>query len=224
MGFITGVKNIAEAAKGNGGNTRRLKLKDGDKVRGRIMGEFDPDSPHYDPKRGLSGVFIQHTSPYDYTKKAECTAAEGQCFACEQSRAAYAAGNKKEGRDWGARRRLYFNFLFEGDNGPEVAYFDVSTQKSAVYDNLVDQAGDTGSVTNMEWTLRRSGSDVTNTNYSILTSSFDSKPYDWPDVEPIDLEKLIPTIPYEDQEKFYGKPRAAAPLVEDADSETTIDW
>lgn len=203
MGFARGVKAIEEVvASGGGGDfARRLKIEDGDAYTVRIIEEGEQTSPFYDESRGLVGVILEHKSPKQefWMRKAECTLNdEGRCWACEQFSL---TGDKK----WKPKKRFYMNLIVDnGKDEPYVAYWDTATYRSTVYDNIMEMLFDTGSISNMEWRLKRKGAGQNDTTYTFMPKAPDSKPFDFTGFEPYDLEKIVPTIPYEEQKAYFG--------------------
>ena len=214
MGFAKGMKAIEKATERKTESfAKRVKLEDGQAVELRLINEMDEDSPNYSPERGLAGVIRQHSNPQNWQKKAECTMdGEGRCWACEQ---AQATGDKA----WRWKNRFYINALVDDKiNDPYVAYLDLATWRNNVYETIKDRFLDDGSISDVVWKYKRSGTGLSDTTYLFQIKSVDSKPFDWPeDLEPYDLESLVPTIAYADQADFYG---ASATMSERIDEET----
>lgn len=201
MSVITGLKNIRAKIEGpanDGPKARWLKLNDGQSVKIRFINEFDPDSPHYDPKRGLAIVVSEHTNPTDFRRKAACTMDdEGRCFGCEQHRKDPRAG-------WRPKLRFYVNVLV---NDGEEEYVAVWSQgvgpKATVTNMLIEYADDSGSISNLQWRLKRTGTG-TGTNYTLIPLAPDAVDFDWSAVEPYALQEVaVREITYNDQEAFY---------------------
>lgn len=217
MSVITGLKNIKSKMErpqmDEGSRARWLKLEDGQSVKIRFVNELDPDSPSYDKDRGLAIVVAEHTNPRDYRRKGLCTLDdEGRCFGCEMHRKDPKAG-------WKARLRFYTNVLV--DDGTE-QYLAVWSQgvgpKSTATNILIEYASDTGSISNLQWRLKRTGTG-TQTNYTLIPLATDSDEFDWADVDPFNLEKVaVRNITYPDQEAFY----MGADI--DTASTTSVDW
>lgn len=217
MTVITGLAGIRKKMEAprveDGPRARWLKIEDGQSVKIRFVNEIDPDSPNYNKDRGLAIVVAEHTNPKDYRRKAVCTLDdEGRCFGCEMHRRDPKAG-------WKARLRFYINALVDDGTDKYVAVWSqgVST-KSPTTTMLIEYAGDTQSVTNLQWRLKRSGTG-TQTSYALIPLATDTEPYDWSDVEPYDLQKVaIRSIAYPDQEAFY--------MGVDVDTSTSsaVDW
>ena len=226
MGFITGIKAITDATELSSASfVKNLKLEDGQAVKLRLISEFDPSSPHYDPARGLAGVFKQHQSPFNWMNKAECTMDDlGRCYACEK--AAELRGTDI-GAKWRVKRRFYTNVLVDdGMTDPYVAVWNLATYRSPNYEAIKDRFMDTGSVSNVTWRLKRSGKSQNDTTYVFQVIDIDSTPYEWPDLEPYALAGILPAIPYEEQEAFYnsGNSATVSNEVEEPRHSTDTEW
>jgi hypothetical protein len=217
MSVITGLKNIKNKMERpqseDGTRARWLKLDDGQSVKIRFINELDPDSPSYDKERGLAIVVAEHTNPRDYRRKGLCTLEdEGRCFGCEMHRKDTKAG-------WKARLRFYTNVLVEDGTDQYVAVWSQGVgQKSPATNMLIEYAGDTGSISNLQWRLKRSGTG-TQTSYTLIPLATDTEKFEWKDTDPFELEKVaIRNISYPDQEAFYMGMDA------DTSSSTSVDW
>jgi hypothetical protein len=202
MSVIKGLKDInalLEKPKyeGTGQKVRWVKLADGQSAKVRFVEELDQDSAHYAEARGLSVVVSEHTNPKDYKRKAACTQdSEGRCFGCEMAR-------KEPKSGWRARLRFYCNVLI--NDGTEDAYIAVWSQgisKQSAFNNIREYALDTGSISNLEWKLKRNGQG-TETSYTLIPSAPDKEPFNWEGTEPYPLELALRNIPYAEQEAFY---------------------
>lgn len=203
MSVITGLKAIQNKIDGgghenSGPRARWLKLEDGQGVKVRFINEIDPDSPSYDESRGLAIVVAEHTNPKDYKRKAVCSMSdEGRCYGCERDRQDPKAG-------WRAKLRYYTNLLVDDGSDQYVAIWSQGVgPKSTTTKTIIEYASDTGSVSNLIWRLKRSGTG-TSTTYPLFPLTVDTEPFDWSGIEPYDLEKVaVRTIPYSNQENFY---------------------
>lgn len=217
MSIITGLNAIRKKMDGpkfeDGPKAKWLKLADGQSVKVRFINEVDADSPAYSPDRGLAIVVAEHTNPKDYRRKALCSLEEeGRCFGCEQHRRDPKAG-------WKAKLRFYTNVLVDDGTEKYVAVWSQGVgPKSPTTTMLIEYAGDTNSITNLTWRLKRNGTG-TQTSYALIPLATDSEKFDWSGVEPFELEKVaIRSVPYADQENFF--------MGVDADTtvSTSVDW
>jgi hypothetical protein len=202
MAIVKGLKNINNAldkpSDSEGSKARWVKLADGESVKIRFLQELDPDSPNYLEKNGLGFIAAEHTNPKNYKSKALCTSDDqGRCWACEQHRKDYKAG-------WKARSRLYINVLVDdGKEDPYVAILSQGTSGKSITPTLIEYAGEMGSVSNLTWRLKRSGTG-TSTEYVGISLGQDKEAFDLSKYELFQLEKVaVKEIPYEEQEKFY---------------------
>lgn len=202
MGVIKGLKAIEKISSGapsvsEGQRVVWLKLEDGQSAKIRFLNELDADSPHYNPKFDVAVVVQEHSNPKDYKRKAVCTAdTEGRCFGCEMAR-------KEPKSTWRAKNRYYTNVLVDdGVESPYVAVWSQGIFKQSAFNTIKEYFLDTGSVSNLTWKIRRQGTG-TNTNYVLLPTTPDTKPFDSNNLTPFNLEKVVREVPYSEQEAFY---------------------
>lgn len=202
MSVIKGLKEINALLdkpkyEGNGQKVRWVKLVDGQSAKIRFVEELDSDSAHYADERGLSVVVSQHTNPKDYKRMAVCTMdSEGRCFACEMAR-------KEPKSGWRSKMRFYCNVLVDdGTEDPYVAVWSQGISKQSAFNTIREYALETGSISNLEWKLKRNGQG-TETNYTLIPTKPDSEPFNWAGHEFYNLEKVVREVPYPEQEAFY---------------------
>jgi hypothetical protein len=204
MGVIKGLNALnkqmeAKTYSGDSQQGRWLAVKDGQSVKIRFLQEIDPDSKNYVETAGLAFIAIEHTNPKDYKRKALCTIEDqGRCYGCEMHRRDPKAG-------WKGRSRFYANVLVDdGAEAPYVAIFSQGAGPKSATPEIINYAGETGSITNLTWKLKRTGT-ATETNYSIIPlPTKDEGKVDISNYELFDLEKsAIRDIQYEEQENFY---------------------
>jgi hypothetical protein len=217
MTIVKGLKNINALVdkpkyEGTGTKVRWVKLADGQAAKIRFVNELDQDSANYNEDRGLAVVCSEHTNPKDYKRKAACTQeSEGRCFGCEMAR-------KEPKSGWRARLRFYTNVLV--DDGTEDAYVAVWSQgisKQSAFNTIREYALETGSISNLQWKLKRNGQG-TETNYTLIPNVPDSEPFKWDGYEFFNLDKVVREVPYPEQEAFYFG--FDTPSV----TSTNIDW
>lgn len=204
MGLVKGLSALNSALDKptpteGGAKGRWLKLDDGQSTKIRFLQELDPDSVNYSDKAGLGFIAVEHTNPTDYRRKALCSSEDqGRCFGCEMHRRDPKAG-------WKGKSRLYINVLVDdGTEDPYVAIFSQGAGGKSVTPAIIDYAGATGSITNVVWKLKRSGT-KTDTSYSIIPlPSTGTEPIDFDKYELFDLEKTaVRDVLYSEQEDFY---------------------
>lgn len=202
MSIIRGLKDINAIVdkpkyENTGEKIRWVKLADGQSAKIRFMEELDDESANFSPSRGLSIVVKEHTNPKDFKRKAlDTTDSEGRDWAEEMNRKDPKAG-------WRARLRFYCNVIVDdGTEPPYVAVWSQGISKQSAFNNLREYALDTGSISNLEWKLKRNGQG-TETSYTLLPSKPDSEPFKWDGHEPFNLDKVVRHVPYAEQEAFY---------------------
>lgn len=217
MSVIKGLKDIGALMdkpkyENNGQKVRWVKLADGQSAKVRFVEELDSDSANYDESRGLSVVIAEHTNPKDYKRKAVCTIdSEGRCYGCEMAR-------KEPKGGWRSRLRWYGNVIVDdGTEAPYVAVWSQGISKQSAFGNLREYAIETGSISNLEWKIKRNGQG-TETNYTLLPTKPDTEPFNFNGIEPFNLEKVVREVAYAEQENFYFG--FDAPSV----TSSSIDW
>jgi hypothetical protein len=202
MSVIKGLKDINALLdkpkfESTGQKVRWVKLADGQSAKIRFVEELDQDSASYNDARGLSVVIAEHTNPKDYKRKAACTIdSEGRCYGCEMAR-------KEPKSGWRSRLRFYCNVVI--DDGTEDAYVAVWSQgisKQSAFNTIREYALETGSISNLEWKIKRNGQG-TETSYTLLPTKPDSEPFNWDGIEAFNLEKVVREVTYAEQENFY---------------------
>ena len=224
MGIVKGLKDLNKALdkpsynEGDGSKARWVKLEDGESVKIRFLQELDPDSPSYNEKLGLGFIAVEHTNPKDYRRKALCSMDDqGKCWGCEQHRKDYKAG-------WKGRSRLYINVLVDdGKEEPYVAILSQGSSGKTVTPTLIEYAGEMGSITNLMWRIKRTGT-KTDTSYTIIPLAKDEAAFDTSALEMYKLEETaVRDLPYTEQEAFFAGEGGNS---ESSDSTTSssLDW
>lgn len=204
MGIVKGLKGLNQVmdkpshSDSDSTKGRWVKLEDAESVKIRFLQELDPDSPSYNEKNGLGFIAVEHTNPENYRRKALCSMDDqGKCWGCEQHRKDYKKG-------WKGRSRLYINVLVDdGKEDPYVAILSQGSSGKTVTPTLIEYAGEMGSITNLMWRIKRSGT-KTDTSYTIIPLAKDEVEFDSSKLEIFELEKTaVRDLPYADQESFY---------------------
>lgn len=221
MGIVKGLSNLnaqldKPSSNSEGQKGTWLKLDDGQSVKIRFLQELDPDSPNFDNRAGIGFIAVEHTNPKDWKRKALCSADDqGRCFGCEMHRKDPKAG-------WKGRSRLYINVLVDdGTQDPYVAILSQGSGAKSATPEIIQYAGETGSISNVLWRLKRTG-EKTDTNYSIIplpsTDTVDVGNY-----ELFDLEKVaVRDIAYADQEGFYFG--VTSDSSEESSVSSSVEW
>ena len=225
MGIVTGLAAMNKqmerpATTGETQKGRWLQLKDGQSLKIRFMQEIDADSPSYVEKAGLAFIAVEHTNPKDYKRKALCTIEDqGRCYGCEMHRRDPKAG-------WKGRSRFYANVLVDdGAEEPYVAIFSQGAGPKSATPEIINYAGETGSITNLNWKLKRTG-EKTDTNYSIIPlPTADAKPIDLDKYELFDLQKTaVRDVQYSEQENFYLGITSDSHDSEASSTSSAVEW
>ena len=222
MGIVKGLKDLNKALDkpqsngGEGSKARWVKLEDGESVKIRFLQELDPDSPSYNAKLGLGFIAVEHTNPKDYRRKGLCSMDDqGKCWGCEQHRKDFKAG-------WKGRSRLYINVLVDdGKEDPYVAILSQGSSGKTVTPTLIEYAGEMGSISNLMWRIKRTGT-KTDTSYTIIPLAKDEEAFDATSLELYVLEETaVRDLPYSDQESFFNGEGSN----QEADStSSSVDW
>jgi hypothetical protein len=222
MGIVKGLKDLNKALDkpqstgGEGTKARWVKLEDGESIKIRFLQELDPDSPNYSDKNGLGFIAVEHTNPKDYRRKALCTMDDqGKCYGCEQHRKDYKAG-------WKGRSRLYINVLVDdGKEDPYVAILSQGSSGKTITPTLIEYAGEMGSISNLMWRVKRTGT-KTDTSYTAIPLAKDESAFDSSSLELYDLEKVaVRDLPYTDQEAFFN---GEGGQEESSSTSSSVDW
>jgi len=224
MGIVKGLKDLNKALdkptySESDSKGRWVKLEDSESVKIRFLQELDPDSPTYNEKNGLGFIAVEHTNPKDYRRKALCSMEDqGKCYGCEQHRKDYKAG-------WKGRSRLYMNVLVDdGKEDPYVAILSQGSSGKTITPTLIEYAGEMGSITNLMWRIKRSGT-KTDTSYTIIPLAKDETPFDYSSIELFDLEaSAVRDLPYTEQEAFFAGEHSNAEEPAQSSTSSNLDW
>lgn len=224
MGIVKGLKDLNKALdkptySESDSKGRWVKLEDGESVKIRFLQELDPDSPTYNEKNGLGFIAVEHTNPKDYRRKALCTMEDqGKCYGCEQHRKDYKAG-------WKGRSRLYINVLVDdGKEDPYVAILSQGSSGKTVTPTLIEYAGEMGSISNLMWRIKRTGT-KTDTSYTIIPLAKDETPFDYSAIELFELEaSAVRDLPYTEQESFFAGEQNNNEEEVQSSTTSNLDW
>lgn len=225
MGIVKGLKDLnktmdsAQHTSSDGTKARWAKLEDSESVKVRFLQELDPDSPTYNEKNGLGFIAVEHTNPADYRRKALCSMEDqGKCYGCEQHRKDFKAG-------WKGKNRLYINVLIDdGKEDPYVAILSQGASAKTITPTLIEYAGEMGSITNLMWRVKRTGT-KTDTSYTIIPLAKDETPFDSSGLELYKLEETaVRDLPYSEQEAFFAGENNGKEDQEDSSTSSSLDW
>jgi hypothetical protein len=202
-GVVRGLKKIkahneAEDAKFSGSDgprTQWFKLADKQQAKVVFLQELDEDSPNFSKKNDLGILAVEHSNPKNYRRKALCTIDDGECWGCEQHRKDYKAG-------WKQKSRLYVNVLVDdGNNEPYVAILSQGSGPKSITPTLIEYAADDETITDKWFTIKRTGSGATDTSYTLRSGKASDVKVE--DYELFDLNNVVRSIPYAEQEAHY---------------------
>lgn len=204
------------------------EAKQGDKYSRRLvfLQELDEDSPKFEKSRGAALYLQEHTSPYDFTRRAECSMdAEGKCLACDMNQLQPVLKVKKsDGKTeekkypWRASTNMYIN-VYTDEGKVEVLS---RSAPGAVFDFLDQQAQEEldGGITGVTWKINK-GLKL-NDAWQLSTTKVALDVPD--DVELFDLQNTVARkVKYEDQKKFYLIPDKDEVDEEESTSEKKSD-
>lgn len=198
-----------------------LKINDNQSVKIRFMQEIDPNSENYNDKAGSAFIAVEHSNPGDYKRKALCSIEDqGRCFGCEMHR-------RDPKAKWGGKKRFYANVIVDdGNKEPYVAILSQGLGPKAITESVIAWAGETGSITNTNWKVKRTGSGATDTSYSAIPlPTANIAPIDFAKYELFDLEKTaVRDVPYAEQEAFYFGTVSESSSEKETSTSTSVDW
>lgn len=219
MSLITGlaaIKARVEADEAKFGNTDYVKaewfkLADKKSANVQFLQTLDKSAPDYSEKNGLAVLAVEHSHPKLYRNKAICSfEEEGRCYGCEMN-------DRFPKTGWKQKTKLYINVLADyGDGDPKVQILSSGLGKGQVAPvllemiapDVVEEDDEPVILTKTKFRITRSGAGLQDTSY-LLTAKGASK--NDPEAHELwDLNKVLRTIPYAEQEGFYNRGAVAA--------------
>ena len=199
---LADLKSQAEAASSGGGG-RYLKIEPNSSIKVWFLQELTEDADNYDAEVGTADLVQVVQSPSDFTKQAQYTG-DMDRFDHES----WTRDKEAEDKGWKPKLHLLVNVavLEEDDNGNESWKAKVLDQKFSsqhIGNNLVEIAGEFGSITDRPFKITRKG-DGTKTQYSIIPLGEADRPFESSDLELHDLSTHYPLIAPDQQEAFYS--------------------
>jgi hypothetical protein len=190
----------AEAA--NRPKAEWFKLKPNQGVKLRFLQELDDESEGYSPERGLGFIAVEHNAPgpEGYKRRGLCSMDdEGRCYADERHRQDPKAG-------WRQKQNLYINVLVDYGDGEKKVNVLTRNANSGFTNNLIEWASDNGTITNVVFTVKRTG-EGTQTQWSLMPVMKDDIVAEFPldGHELYDLEAQLRKVEYDKQPAFYGE-------------------
>lgn len=177
-------------------------LKEGASAKVVFLQELDSDLA--DPAKGAALYLVEHSSPENFMRRAECTFDEEsgeRCFACEMNQ-------EDPNNNWWAKTNFYVQVYVEtkddkpGEGKVKVLSRPVSNKEGGFFDLLYNWAVEenNGKVTGVTFTISK-GAEKTS-SWSLMPST---KKLDVPEsAELIDLSTAVSVkIEYDKQRNFY---------------------
>lgn len=204
MSTTSGLKEINDVlSKGSQSGDKKdwVKLKDGESVKVHFLQELDEDAENYQEDAGLGFIAVEWADPLNFQKKILDTSEEGGCWPAEQR----SMGIKRGGKEWKPSRRLYINVLVEseGENEGKVMILSQGIGNKSITPSLVEYAGEVGSIRANPFKIKRTGSGMNDTSYTLTPLPPYKEVPDASQYELADLDKVVRHVPYENQEAFF---------------------
>lgn len=179
-----------------------FSLKEKNPIKVRFLQEFSEDSPSFDSTRGKVVFLAEHTSPYDFRRRAECTAeTEDRCFACDMNKIETKLSVNGEDKNfpWSQKTNMYTWVATEDGDVKVLSRPALGTFLDQLLD-FNDNDGE-GSITNHEFKISKGAAknDKWSLNVQLKTS------FELPDLSELpDLETAVGRkVTYAEQKKFY---------------------
>lgn len=219
-------RKAEQAERSNRPDFNWFTLAKNETKRVRFLQEFDSDMRNYDSSKGTALFLLEHVSPRDFTRRANCTIdTQGRCFACEMDveEPSIGEGDKKQWHPWGQRENFYIQVV---DEKGKVYVLSRSTS-GKFFDALVDEAVEENDNSLTDITFKISKGDKNNSPWEVKStkSEFDVEDV----VELVDLEAAVSrNIDYVEQRNFYipgGKvEKEDAPAKVETAKDVSEDW
>lgn len=198
-GILEGLSSIKEASNkaSKGGESKFLKISDGEAVTIRFLQELDQGGKNYDSDKGVALGIFEHVNPDNFAQSFLCTKEEeGRCFGCEKV---------VTERKWRARGRLLVNVLLKASNGesPKVKVLTTSLGKRGLTPQLVEFAEEYGTLCDRDYRYKRNGEGV-DTSYTILPREATAMKKDEQSLQVIPLEDVFRKLSYDEQVSLLG--------------------
>lgn len=199
-------------------------------VKVRFLQELDPDSANFESEKGSALYLVEHVSPHDFRRKAECTyETEGRCLPCElnKTQPTIMIDNKQVNRPWAQRSNMYIYVVTEeldekGFNLVKVLQRPAPGNFFNQLLNFRDDEGD-GSITDHAFKISKGANQNDGWNLSVALKSFDYRVS-----ELVDMETLVGRkIPYNEQASFYmvnSESESSEEVSDIKQTSDTVDW
>jgi hypothetical protein len=197
--FLKGITQIKEASKkaSSGGESKFLKISDGEAVTIRFLQELDTSGKNHDESRGTAVGIYEHVNPEDFSQSFLCTKEdEGRCAGCERI---------PQEKKWRPRGRLLINVLVRGtgSDGSKVKVLTTSIGTRGLTPQLVDFAQEYGTLCDRDYRYKRTGEGI-DTTYTILPRDASALKKDEASLELIPFEAVFRQLTYDEQVTLLG--------------------
>lgn len=178
-----------------------FSLKPGESVRVKFLQELSDEAPNYSKERGTALFLVEHVSPYNFRRKAECTyETEGRCFACEknQEEKLLIVDGEEKHWPWAQKTNMYIQLVNERGEVQVMSRPAPGSVFNSLHDWAVDE--NEGSLTGQAFKASKGTNKSDSWNFIPTNKDFDVPET----VEVVDLESAIGLkISYEEQRNFY---------------------
>lgn len=167
----------------------------------RFLQELDEDSPTYDSTSGKALFLLEHVSPFDFKRRAECSLeAEGQCFACEKNivEPFLTIGTEELKYPWAQRTNVY---IYTIDDEGSIKVLSRGAYSSFV-SKMIDYVSDEGEGSLTNTTFKITKGPTKNSAWELSTTK---QKVDLPaELELPDLTAGVGRkVKYDEQKRFY---------------------
>lgn len=178
-----------------------FSLSNGSSVYVQFLQELGDESPTYNKERGAARYLVEHVSPHNFLRKAECSMErEGRCFACEmnQVETSLIIDGQEKKYPWSQKTNMYVQLITEDGKVKVLS----RPAPGSVFNYLYEYAEteNKGSLTGKTFKISK-GSNK-NDKWEFMPSNKELKiPAD---PELVDLNEAVGiTMEYEKQKSFY---------------------
>ena len=177
-----------------------FKLAQGESAKIVFLQELDEEQAD---DRGSAVYLVEHNSPQDFRRRAECSFDEEageRCFACEMNQ-------EEPKQNWWAKTNFYINVYVErkgdkpGEGKVQLLSRSIQNKGGGFFDDLLEWAMEEneGRVTNQTFTISKGGEKTS--AWTFLPSS---KKLEVPDnLELWAPDAIVNKVPYDKQKSFY---------------------
>lgn len=184
-------------------------------IRVKFLQELHEDAPNYDSSRGSALFLVEHVSPHNFRRRAECTFdTEGRCYACEMDKTQPFLTEKdkdgnpvldKEGKavrrnhPWGQKNNMYVWVMTEDEKAQVLSRPAPGNFFDQLY--VFAEEENEGSITDV--TFRISKGTAKSDKWELRDTKNGFEVNEIPEL--VNLADAVSIkVPYEKQQEFYG--------------------